>query len=480
MPEENIKYKTKKGIYWTFTEQFTNYGLQFIVGIIMARMLNPSDYGITALPAVFIAVAEVFMNGGFSTAMVRKPDLKEEDISTAFIYSLSVGVLCYILLFITAPYIALFYNTPVLTPLIRVTALSFLWSPLVTPQTILLQRKLDFKTPARITIITKLIGAVIGIYLAYIGYGLWSLVIMSVVSSFLMFIQTWFAVKWLPKKGWAKDSFRYLWTYGNKLILSSLLERIYQNIIPVILGKYFSTYDLGLYNRAKGYASLPAVQGTSIVQRVVFPILSKQQNDNITLARNYRKMLKVIAFVIFPIMVLLAALARPLVIIILTEKWEECIKLLQIICFSTLFYPIHVINLTVLQVKGRSDLFLRLEVMKKIIGVIFIALTLPFGLIVFCSAQILNSFLSLVINTHYTGKILNIGFFDQMKDLIPIFGLSMLTFIAVSTANMFIENYCLQLIIGLTLGSCVYIGGSIIFDFSELSYVKYMIYRKKL
>lgn len=477
MSEDNLKYKTKKSIYWTFTEQFFNYGLQFIVGIIMARMLSPSDYGITALPAVFIVVSEVFINGGFSTAMVRKPDLTEDDISTAFIYSISVGVLCYFLLFLGAPYIALFYNAPVLKSLIRITALVFLWGPLVTPQTILLQRKLDFKTPARITITTKIIGAVIGISLAYMGYGLWSLVIMSVVSSFLTFVQTWLAVRWLPKKGWSKESFNYLWGYGNKLILSSILERIYQNIIPIILGKFFSTNDLGLYNRANGYAALPAVQGTSIVQKVVFPTLSKQQNDDQTLVRSYRKMLKVTAFVIFPIMVLLSALARPLVLVMLTDKWEACIVLLQIICFSTLWYPVHVINLTLLQVKGRPDLFLKLEVIKKIIGVGVIVLTLPFGLIVFCAAQIVNSIISLTINTHYTGKILNLGFKEQMKDLLPTVCLSMMMFIIVTFINSFVDNYYLQIVLGVTIGLITYLGGAKLVGFSELSDVKYMLKR---
>lgn len=479
MSQENLKYKTKKGIYWTFVEQFCNYGLQFIVGIIMARLLSPSDYGITALPAVFIVVAEVFINGGFGTAMVRKPELTEKDISTAFIYSISVGLLCYLILYLSAPYIAIFYNTPVLTPLIRVTALSFLWGPLVTPQTIILQRRLDFKTPARITIITKIIGAIIGICLAYMGYGLWSLVIMNVVSSFLSFVQTWFAVKWIPKKKWSRDSFNYLWGYGNKLILSSLLEKIYQNIIPIVLGKYFSTYDLGLYSRAKGYASLPAVQGTSIVQRVVFPTLSKQQDDIKALERNYRKMLKVTAFVIFPIMVLLSALARPLIIVMLTEKWEECVVLLQIICFSSLWYPIHVINLTLLQVKGRSDLFLKLEVIKKIIGICAIVLTLPFGLVVFCAAQIVISIISLIINTHYTGKILSIGFIEQMKDLLPTLSLSMLCFVIISIINVFIESNYLQIVVGIIIGTCIYVGGALIFKFSELSDVKYMINFKK-
>ena len=193
MSEQNLKYKTKKGIYFTFFNQFANNGLQFVVGVIMARLLSPSDYGVAALPAVFMAVAAIFMEGGFGRAIVRKENLKEEDLSTAFIYSITVGVVCYLLIFIGAPCIADFYNEPVLEPLIRVTALSFLWSPLATPQTILLQRKLDFKTPALFSVLTKTIGAAIGITMAYMGYGLWSLVIMGVVSSFVETVLLWSA-----------------------------------------------------------------------------------------------------------------------------------------------------------------------------------------------------------------------------------------------------------------------------------------------
>lgn len=479
MPEEGLKYKTKKGIHWTFFNQLCTNGLQFIVGVVMARLLSPSDYGITALPAVFIAIALVFIESGFNSAMVRKPTLNEEDLSTAFYYSISVGLICYLALFGGAPWIAEFYETPVLTPLIRVTALCFLWMPLATPQTILLNRALNFKTPTRISITTKIIGALVGILFAYKGFGVWSLVIMHVVSSFLYFIQIWIAVRWVPHTGWSKKSFNYLWGYGNKILISAIIDNVYQNITPIIIGKFYNTKLLGIYNRAKTYADLPSKQGTSVLQQVTFPVLSKIQDDTEILARNYRRMLKASAFVIFPIMTLLAALAKPFIILLVTEKWIDSVLLLQLMCFSTMWYPIHSINLNLLQVKGRSDLFLKMEIWKKCIGLLVMAATLPFGLVYFVAAGIASSFISLFINTYYTGKLINVGFKIQMKDLLPTYAISVLMFILVLSINFIIDSLVMQLIIGLLVGVTSYLGLSLLFNFSEIEDVKYMLNIRK-
>lgn len=475
---DNLKHDAIKGVYWTFFNQFANNGLSFVVGVIMARLLSPTDYGITALPAVFMFVAQAFINSGFGSAMVRKPEIKPSDLSTVFIYSSVVGLLCYILIFLAAPWIADFYSTPVLIPLIRITALTFLWSPLMTPQNVIMQRKLDFKTPARIAIITNIIGATIGIAVAYMGYGVWALVAMSVTSSFLTFVQTWFSVRWLPTTWWSKESFRYLWNYGNKLLVSTLIDTIYGNITPIIVGKYYTISDLGSYNRARGYAELPSKQGTFLLQSVTFPILSKMQDDNEFLANGYRRMLRLSAFIIFPIMTLLSALSKPFIVILVTDKWIDAVLLLQLLCFSMMWYPIHAINLNLLQVKGRSDLFLKLEIWKKLLGLTVMACTLPFGLVYFVSAGIASSFISLFINTYYTGKLINVGFKKQMQDLLPTYGLSILIFCVVFGMNQFIDNLWLQLILGGLVGFSLYLGLAFLFKFSELQDVKYMLNRK--
>lgn len=475
---DTLKQQTKKGLYWSFFNQFSNYGMQFCIGIVMARLLSPSDYGITALPGVFMAIAGIFQDSGMTGALVRKEKIEEKDYSTLFIYSIAMGIFMYAVLFIASPWIAIFFHTPVLIPLIRVTALTFLWGPVSTVQYVILKRKLDFKTPTKISIATKIFSGVVGITLAYMGYGLWALVISGVLSSFLGLVIVAYVVKWYPKTGWSKDSFKYLWNYGNKMLASALLDTAYNNITPVFVGKYYSPSDLGIYNRAQGYASLPSQQMTGVIQNVTFPVLSKMLNDDEGLARNYRRMIRTTAFIVFPMMFMLSALARPLILMMITAKWEPCIILLQLMCFSLMWYPIHAMNLNLLQVKGRTDLFLRLEIIKKILCLSILVITLPQGLIIFCIGNIVATILCLFINTYYTGKLINVGFLTQMKDLIPILLLSSIMYLAIYYANLFIENMILQIMIGGAIGAIIYLGGAFFFKFEELNDVKYMLKRK--
>ena len=444
----------------------------------MARLLSPSDYGITALPAVFIAVAGVFANAGFSTAMIRKPNLTEHDLSTAFYYSTIVGIICYLLLFFASPWIADFYNTPVLEPLMRVTALSFIYGPLGTPQNIILQRRLDFKTPAKISVVCRIISGVIGIAMAFYGYGVWALTISYMFAGIVGLCINVYVVRWFPKTGWSRESFKYLWGFGNKLMGSQLLDTLYNNITPVFIGKYYSPADLGVYNRAEGYAALPSKNIHGVISSVTYPVLSKMQDDEERLANNYRRILKATAFVIFPIMMLLAALARPLILVMITAKWEACIILLQIICFSMMWWPIHAINLNLLLVKGRSDYFLKLEIIKKTYGIIILLLTLPFGLTIFCIGRILSSIISLIVNTYYTGKIINLGFFKQMKDLLPSLSLSFLIFFISLGTTYLIPNMTLQILIGGLLGIGIYIAMAFLLKMEELKDIIYLLKRK--
>lgn len=479
MAEESLKKQTKKGLYWQFLNQFSNYGIQFIIGIFMARLLSPEDYGITALPAVFMAVAGIFAGAGFGAAIVRKPELTEEDLSTSFYYSTAVGVVCYILLFFASPWIADFYNAPVLTPLIRVTALGFIYGPIGAPQNIILTRRLDFKTPTKISVICKIISGIIGITMALYGFGVWALAISGMVAGIIGLLMNWYVVRWYPKTGWSKDSFKYLWGFGNKFMVSLLIDTLYNNITPVFIGKYYSPADLGIYNRAENYAKLPSQNVHGVISSVTFPVLSRMQDDDVALAHHYRRMLKVTAFVVFPMMTLLAGIARPLILIMITAKWEASIILLQIICFSMMWWPIHAINLNLLLVKGRSDLFLRLEVIKKIGGIMILAATLPFGLVIFCSGRVLTSLVSLFINTYYTGKLINCGYITQMKDLFPTLCLSLLTFSIAIGCTFLFQDLWLQLIIGGICGASVYLGLTFLFRMDELQDIKYMLNRKQ-
>lgn len=480
MPEESLRYKTKKGLYWKFFDMFAKYGMQFIVGIFMARMLSPEDYGITALPSVFYAIAGIFISGGFGTALIRKPEVTEKDLSTAFYYSIAVGVFCYTVLFISSPHIAKFYNTPILESLIRVTALSFLWGPLNTPQHVILARRMDFKNPARISITNKIVGSIVGISMAYTGYGVWALVGSGLVSSLMGLIQTWWVVKWLPKAPFSKESFRYLWNFGNKMMGISLLNTLYANIVTVLVGKYGGTKDLGNYNRAKSYAAMPSSNVTGVLTSVSFPALSKMQDDDERLAYNYRKMIRVSSFLVFPVMLMLSALAHPIVITMVTAKWEPCVILLQIMCFTFMFQPTQILNLNLLQVKGRPDLALRIEIIKKIIGaIVFIYAAINFTLVELCITDFCYTMFALVVNTHYTGKLINVGYFRQIKDIMPSLILSLVMFGAILFTNTLTNNMIAQILIGGITGSIIYLGGSYLMKYPELEEAKYLLSRKQ-
>jgi len=447
-----LKDKTKKGLIWSSIERFATQGIQFIFGIILARLLAPSDYGIIAMPIVFLAIAQCFIDSGFSSALVRKQDLKEEDLSTAFYFNIIVGIVCYAILFFVSPLIADFYDTPILADLLKVTALATLFNPLCAVQQALLTRKIDFRTQAVVSVTGASVSGCLGIYMAFNGFGVWSLVCQQVGGYLIRTILLWKLSTWRPKTGWSRASFGYLWNYGSKMLAAGLLDTIYNNLYTIVIGKVFSAKELGNYTRAQQISQLPSQNITGVLQRVTFPVLSSIQDEDGRLQKSYRKILKLSAFAIFPMMLCLSAIADPLVRILLGDKWEGCIILLQIVCFAMMWYPIHAINLNLLQVKGRSDLFLRLEIFKKIIGVSVLCLTIPHGVVWMVSGSIITSMFCLVINTYYTGKLINVGYLIQMRDLFPIFLVSLVMWTGIHVSTMHVTNIYIRLIVGILVG----------------------------
>lgn len=416
---DNLKVKAARGLFWSSVDRFSSQGISFVFSIFLARILDISDYGIVAMIVVFMAVAQAFVDSGFSSALIRKPDLNEEDKSTAFYFNIVVGLACYGILFIASPLIADFYDEPLLSPIIRVTGLSIVFNSLCVVQRALFTIAVDFKTQAIISLACTVISGVVGLVMAYNGYGVWALVAQSTVSTFLNFVLLWLCSRWRPVTGFSKASFHYLFNFGSKLLASGLLDTLYNNAYPIVIGKFYNSAQLGLFSRAQSYASLPSSNITGILQRVTFPVLSLMQDDDERLALNYRRLLRVSAFVVFPLMVMLAAVAAPLIRVMITSKWDGCVGFLQILSIAMMWYPIHAINLNLLQVRGRSDLFLRLEIYKKIFGVLILICTIPLGVTAMCWGLVVGSVFSLVMNTYYTGKLIKVGFFIQMKDLLP-------------------------------------------------------------
>lgn len=474
---DNLKAKATQGLFWSSVDRFSSQGISFVFSIFLARILDISDYGIVAMIVVFMAVAQAFVDSGFSSALIRKPDLNEEDKSTAFYFNIVVGLTCYGILFIASPLIADFYGEPLLSPIIRVTGLSIIFNSLCVVQRALFTIAVDFKTQAIISLACTVISGAVGLVMAYNGYGVWALVAQSTISTFLNFVLLWLCSRWRPVTGFSKASFRYLFNFGSKLLVSGLLDTLYNNAYPIVIGKFYNSAQLGLYSRAQGYASLPSSNITGVLQRVTFPVLSLMQNDDERLALNYRRLLRVSAFVVFPLMVMLAAVAAPLIRVMITSKWDGCVGFLQILSLAMMWYPIHAINLNLLQVKGRSDLFLRLEIYKKIFGVLILTCTIPLGVTAMCWGLVVGSVFSLVMNTYYTGKLIKIGFFMQMKDLLPIILNSVVMGgIAYYIVNK-IDNSFISLITACSMAIFFYLTTSYVLKFPELKEVILIIKR---
>lgn len=475
----SLKQKTVTGVLWSSLERFSVQGIQFVVMIVMARMLTPNDYGLVGMLAVFISISQSLVDSGFSQALIRKQNRTETDNSTVFYFNIIVGIILYAIIFVSAPFIADFYNEPQLTAITRVICLSVLFNSMVIVQRALLTIKIDFKTQAKAALTAAISSGIVGIWMAVSGYGVWSIVAQQLINLGVNALLLWILSNWRPQWVYSWKSFHELFGFGSKLLASGLIETLYRNIYLIIIGKVFSAADLGYYTRAHQFTDFPSSNLTGIIQRVTYPVLCSIQNEDARLADVYRRFLRITAFVIFPLMLGLAAVAEPLVLTLLKEQWLFAATLLSIICFSMMWYPVHAINLNLLQVKGRSDLFLRLEIYKKIIGVIILCVTIPMGLVAMCIGSFFSSMIALVINTHYTGKLIGVGFFRQMSDLMPTFLLSVsmgaFVYLIINILNI---HPIAQLVIGIVIGILYYVLLALLFKFTEFKELLQLLKRK--
>lgn len=453
---ETLKRKTVKGTIWSTIERFSVQAVSFIVMILMARVLTPADYGLVGMVTIFIAVSQSLVDSGFSQALIWKQDRTEVDNSTVFWFNIGVGIILYAALFFCAPLIARFYDQPLLIPITRLISLSVLINSFVVVQRALLTIKIDFKTQAKASLIASIISGGLGIGLAYGGSGVWAIVWYQISNLTLNILLLWYFAKWRPRIVFSWGSFKLLFGYGSKLAVSGIIDTLYRNIYLIVIGKIFKAAELGNYTRAQQFASFPSSNINGIIQRVTFPILCTIQDDDVRLANVYRKFLRLSGFIIFPMMFGLAVLSKPLVLVVLNPQWEFSATLLSILCFAMMWYPIHSINLNLLQVKGRSDLFLRLEIWKKVIGVAILCVTVPFGLIWMCVGSIFSSIISLIINTYYTQKLINVGFLAQMRDLLPTLLYSTIMSGVIILAVYWLDKEWLKLVVGTTAGIIAY------------------------
>lgn len=453
---------------WSALERFSIQGVQFVVMLIMARLLTPADYGLVGMLTVFMAVAQVFIYSGFGNALVRKQDRTQVDCSTVFYFNLGMSVIMYAILFFCAPLIAVFYKESQLVAITRVVGLTLIINAFGAIQGVLKSAEIDFKIIAKVSVVNAVITGLIGILLAWNGFGVWALVYSSLIGSVVGAILGWFVYGWRPTWAFSTQSFKEFFGYGSKLAIVGLIETAYNNLVQLVIGKVYSVDDLGYYTRASNFATFFSSNVVNIVSRVTFPILCKLQNEDDKLRLIYRKFLRLSAFVVFPLMSGLAILSHPLIIVLIGNRWEFSASILSIVSISAMIYPIHAINSNLLQVKGRSDLFLRVQTINKILGLLFLMITWSMGVLVMCYSGIVWSILTLIINTYYTGKLLDLGICKQLLDLLPMLGYTcFMAIIVIGISHIMPTNFS-KLIVGIISGGISYIGISYFTKSKEL------------
>jgi len=471
----SLKQKTITGLAWSFVDQFANRGISFIVGIILARILSPREFGLVGMITVFIAVSNSFISSGFGSALIRKKNCTQTDYSTVFFFNLSAGILLFVALFLSASAISDFFNEPQLKPIVQVLGLVLIIESLTIIQRTILTKRIDFKLQARISIIASLGSGIIGIAMAFKGFGVWSLVAQQLSRQAVNSALLWLWNRWKPTVIFSKQSFKELFGFGSKLLLSGLIDTIYRNVYYLVIGKYFSALDLGYYTRADQFKALPSQNLNAVIGRVSYPVLSSIKDDIPRLKANYQKLIRSTMFITFVLMLGMAAVARPMILALIGEKWEPSIVYLQMLCFVGMFYPLQALNLNILMVQGRSDLFLRLEVIKKVLAIPVIIIGVYLGIKAMILGLMVLTLLAYYINSYWSGKLINYSIINQVRDILPAFGLA-----AVTAVVTFLIGLVLPFSPLWTLAFQVAVGAIFVFTYAEATKFADYVYIKSL
>lgn len=464
---DNLKQKTVNAMIWRGMETFGQQGIRLVIGIVLARLLLPEQFGLIGMLTIFIMLAETFINSGFGQALIQKKNADYTDECSIFYFNIFVSLIATGFLWLAAPWIAAFYKQSLLIPVTRVLSLNLIINAFAQIQRTILTKKIDFKSQLKVGVSASLFSGVVGVVMAYKGFGVWALVGQQVSRALVQTMIFWFVSDWRPALILSFSSLRSMFSFGSKLLFSGLLYTVFNNIYLVVIGRLFSPADLGFYTRAKGLRDVPVMNITSTVSSVTFPAFATIQDDKNRLKSGAQKSLTTLVMIITPCMLGLAIIARPLVLFLLTEKWLPCVPFLQLLCIAGIFWPLHVINLNVLQALGRSDLFFRLEVLKQILVGISIAVTYRWGIQAMIYGQITVNILGYYLNSYYSGKLINYPLKEQIFNLTPYLATSIIMGIGVYSVQLlpFPNNWSL-LISQVLAGVVVYMVLSLIFKMS--------------
>lgn len=422
----SLKKQAFVGVGWNAIGRFSSQGVSFILQIFLARLLSPSDYGIIAMIAIFLQVSAVFVDSGFGKFLIQRQSCSQSDYSTVFYYNLGVAFILYILLYAIAPLVAGFYKIELLKHIMRVISIVIIINALTIVPRAKLEKSIDFKSISIITFSSSLLSGLLGIFMAYSGFGVWSLCYQTLSNSILQCFLFSYFVRWRPSLLFCKEAFYEMFTFGSKIIGASLISVIYSNLYTIIIGKKFNARDLGYYSRADQFATFPSANIGQIISSVAFPLLSKIQDDNVRLEIAYRSIIRYSSYIIFPLMIGMASVAGPFINVVLGENWLDTIPYLQVLCMALLWDHLSSLNLNLLYVKGKSDLVLKLEIIKKTIAVIILFSSIPFGIITMCLGRVAYGIIAFIINTYYTKQLIGLSCIQQILDVFPYLLLSLI------------------------------------------------------
>ena len=472
MIEQSLRDKTVKGTVWSAADAFLGQGVTFIVGIVLARILSPEEYGLIGIVTIFTTVLTSVVDSGFSNSLILKTDSNKADYNTMFLTNMVLSLLLFILLFSCAPLIASFFRRPELVLLVRVMGLILIFQAFSIVQQTILTKRLGFKTKTKASLSSAILSGVIGIVLAIMGFGVWALVAQQLSKQFLYSILLWLYNKWIPNLIFNVQSFRYMWGFGWKLMASGLLYNIWNQLYQVVVGKCYSPTILGQYSRSKEYASIFSQNLTLVVQRVSYPAMAEIQDDTARMVAAYRKIIKMTMFVTAVCMISLGAIAEPLIYCLIGPQWNVAATFLPLICISMSLYPLHSINLNMLQIQGRSDILLVLEIVKKFVSLIPLGLGVYLSIYWMLIGSIFAGIVSFFLNSIYTGRSVGYSSWTQIKDVAPSYGIGFLIAFSVYFFKYLPISYWFVLSVQLIIGALVFIIACKIFRVNEYEELK--------
>jgi lipopolysaccharide biosynthesis protein len=474
---DSLKKQAIKGVVWSAVERFSVQGIQFVLSIVIARLVSPSEYGLIAMLNIFLAIGQTFIDGGFSNALVQKKERTEADFSTVFLFNIVFALFIYCILWLSSPLIASFYDVPTLEILTKVVGLNLIISSLSIVHRTKLIISLNFKAQARISLLAVIVSGAVGILLAWKGYGVWALAIQSVLNNLLISIALFCMSRWKIHWYFSKKSFGDLFSFGSKLLIGSLFHTIYSNLYTVIIGRCFQSATVGLFNRASTFSSFFSTNITDVISRAMYPVLCEIQDEEQRLRDVFLSYLRQAAYIIFPIAVLLSVLSKPFISVLLTDRWSEAATYMSILCIANMWNPVMYINWQILNVRGRSDLSLKSEIIKKLVAFSILFVTIPFGVDVMCWGVLVYSICDIAIVISFVKKIFPVTYRDEIKSLFPVIILNLLLGIGVYWFVRLFQSPFLQLFLGISVGVLFYLFVSYLFRFREFLFLKNSIER---